>query len=50
MAGEPAGLALEVAAQDWKNRTKSLGGERQLWHYRRGLNRLTTSKEPPPKS
>jgi multiple sugar transport system substrate-binding protein len=50
LAGEPAGAALEEAAQDWKKRSKALGDDRQLWHYRRSLNRLTTSPEPPPKS
>ena len=36
----------EVAAA-WTARTKPLGTQRQLWHYRRSLNSLTTLPQPP---
>ena len=36
-------------ADAWAARTKALGVERQLWHYRRSLNSLVTAPEPPPR-
>ncbi len=45
--GEPADKALEAVAKAWTERNAKLGTERQLWHYRRGLNRLSTAPEPP---
>jgi multiple sugar transport system substrate-binding protein len=47
--GEPADKALKGVADAWKERTRSLGVERQLWHYRRSLNSLVTAPEPPPR-
>ncbi|MBX6311534.1 MAG: extracellular solute-binding protein, partial [Isosphaeraceae bacterium] len=41
-AGEPAERALRTVAQAWSDRTARWGVERQLWHYRRSLNRLPT--------
>jgi multiple sugar transport system substrate-binding protein len=49
LAGQSAETVLSVAANAWKDRSKTLGHERQLWHYRRSLNRLSTSAKPPPK-
>lgn len=48
VGGTPAADALNTAAQAWEQRTESLGRTRQLWHYRRSLNALSTAKEPPP--
>jgi multiple sugar transport system substrate-binding protein len=45
--GEPADKALQAAAKAWSDRTRALGTERQRWHYRRSLNSLATSPEPP---
>lgn len=45
--GEPARAALDRAAEAWAARTRSLGIERQLWHYRRSLNSLVTTPKPP---
>ena len=42
--------ALARANAAWNARSKSLGIARQLWHYRRSLNRLSTTNVPPPKS
>ncbi len=47
--GTPAESALTDAAAAWTERTKRLGTERQLWHYRRSLNRPVASTEPPPR-
>ncbi|MBV8316914.1 MAG: extracellular solute-binding protein, partial [Planctomycetaceae bacterium] len=47
VAGEPADRALREVARRWSERTRSLGTERQLWHYRRSLNTLVTTPEPP---
>ena len=47
MEGEPAESALANVAKLWSARTKDLGLERQLWHYRRGLNSMATLPEPP---
>jgi multiple sugar transport system substrate-binding protein len=45
--GEPVDAALKMVADKWDARTKRLGTERQLWHYRRSLNRLVTTPDPP---
>ncbi len=50
VGGQPARDALEAAARSWEQRTDSLGRERQRWHYRRSLNRLSTTPQPPPPS
>ncbi len=47
--GEPAESALKAAAAAWSARTDRLGKDRQLWHYRRSLNKLSTPSEPPPR-
>jgi multiple sugar transport system substrate-binding protein len=47
VGGGPAAEALHAAAEAWRARTRSLGVERQLWHYRRSLNSLATSPGPP---
>ncbi len=47
MQGEPAERALKSVAQAWTARTEKLGTARQLWHYRRSLNSLVTTPEPP---
>jgi multiple sugar transport system substrate-binding protein len=39
--------ALAEAAKSWDARTTRLGRQRQLWHYRRSLNRLSTTSTPP---
>jgi multiple sugar transport system substrate-binding protein len=49
VAGQPAEDALKAVAEAWDARTKSLGPKRQTWHYRRSLNRLVTTPEPPPR-
>jgi multiple sugar transport system substrate-binding protein len=49
MKGEPAAQALRGAADAWAARTKALGVDRQLWHYRRSLNSLVTTPSPPPR-
>ncbi|CAN5854236.1 extracellular solute-binding protein [soil metagenome] len=49
-SGAEAEAALEGAAEAWRNRTERLGKARQLWHYRRSLNALATSPEPPPRT
>ena len=46
-AGEPPEKALGAVARAWAERTKAHGPKRQLWHYRRSLNRLATLPEPP---
>ena len=47
--GQPAEEALKGVADAWDARTKALGPHRQVWHYRRSLNRLVTAPEPPPR-
>jgi multiple sugar transport system substrate-binding protein len=47
--GRLASEALAAAAKVWAERTKRLGVERQLWHYRRSLVRPSTPAEPPPR-
>ena len=46
-SGSPAEEALKAVAEAWTARTKTLGVERQLWHYRRSLNSLVTMPKPP---
>ncbi|WP_337173228.1 extracellular solute-binding protein [Paludisphaera sp.] len=50
VAGETPEEALKRVAEAWRERSEALGVERQLWHYRRSLNTLATSPEPPPAS
>ncbi len=45
--GERADAALNKVAEAWTARTNALGTDRQLWHYRRSLNRLLTAPKPP---
>jgi multiple sugar transport system substrate-binding protein len=47
--GQPAEPALARVADLWRARSKTLGVARQLWHYRRSLNRLSTTAQPPPR-
>jgi len=39
--------ALKAVAESWNSRTARLGLKRQLWHYRRALNRTTPTDTPP---
>ncbi len=48
LAGTPAESALADAAKVWSEISKKHGTARQLWHYRRSLNRLVTDANPPP--
>ena len=48
-SGEAPEKALKAAADAWSARTKSLGVDRQLWHYRRSLNSLVTAPSAPPR-
>jgi len=50
MNDTPAESALSDAAKAWAEITKSLGVERQLWHYQRSLNKIITERVPPPAS
>jgi multiple sugar transport system substrate-binding protein len=47
LQGEPARSALQGVARAWNDRSQRRGVKRQLWHYRRSLNSLTTTPEPP---
>jgi multiple sugar transport system substrate-binding protein len=47
VAGEAPDQVLGGIAKAWAERTKSAGPKRQLWHYRRSLNSLTTFSLPP---
>jgi multiple sugar transport system substrate-binding protein len=47
--GEPAEKALQQVGEAWAERTKGLGKDRQLWHYRRTLNSVVTEPAPPPR-
>jgi len=47
MKGEPADSSLQGVDAAWTARTRRLGLARQLWHYRKSLNSLVTSPEPP---
>jgi multiple sugar transport system substrate-binding protein len=49
VSGMAVDKALASVAQAWAARTKTHGPERQLWHYRRSLNKLATLPEPPPR-
>lgn len=45
--GTPPEEALRGVAAAWAKRTRSLGPGRQVWHYRRSLNALSTQPRPP---
>ncbi len=47
LAGKPPEAALRDVAAAWSARTQALGPKRQVWHYRRSLNTLPTSPQPP---
>ncbi|OJW23482.1 MAG: hypothetical protein BGO49_02460 [Planctomycetales bacterium 71-10] len=47
VAGGPPEEALKDVAAAWAKRSEALGVARQLWHYRRSLNTMATSPEPP---
>jgi multiple sugar transport system substrate-binding protein len=47
LSGVPAEEATASLAKAWAERTKSMGPKRQLWHYRRSLNKLVTLPQPP---
>ena len=47
LAGKDPEAALREVAAAWTARTSSLGTQRQLWHYRRSLNTLSTLPQPP---
>jgi multiple sugar transport system substrate-binding protein len=49
LAGKDPETALHEVAAAWTERTKARGTQRQLWHYRRSLNTLTTPPQPPPR-
>ena len=46
-ASLPPESALEGVAKAWRERMAKLGEARQLWHYRRTLNRPTSTDTPP---
>jgi multiple sugar transport system substrate-binding protein len=48
LGGEAPQKALEAVSAAWAGRTASRGPKRQLWHYRRSLNTLSTLPQPPP--
>lgn len=50
IGGQTAREALDEVAQAWEERTSRLGVDRQRWHYRRSLNRLSTTPTPPPRN
>lgn len=47
LEGASAADALKGVARAWTARTEALGRARQTWHYRRSLNTLATTPEPP---
>jgi multiple sugar transport system substrate-binding protein len=47
LRGTPPGEATRSVAIAWGERSKKLGLRRQLWHYRRSLNKLVTLPKPP---
>jgi multiple sugar transport system substrate-binding protein len=49
LGGKDPGTALRELAKLWDARAKARGQGRQLWHYRRSLNTLSTLPEPPPR-
>jgi multiple sugar transport system substrate-binding protein len=49
LAGKDVEAALGDVAEAWTTRTIAKGPLRQLWHYRRSLNSLSTLPQPPPR-
>jgi multiple sugar transport system substrate-binding protein len=49
LAGRDPAEALAALKSAWIERTKQLGTDRQGWHYRRSLNRVTATPKPPPR-
>jgi multiple sugar transport system substrate-binding protein len=49
LGGKDAAAALREVASAWTERTHKRGQQRQLWHYRRSLNTLSTLPDPPPR-
>ncbi len=47
LGGEAPARALETVAKAHAERSKELGPKRQVWHYRRSLNKLVTLSRPP---
>jgi multiple sugar transport system substrate-binding protein len=47
LAGKKPDEALREVAAAWVARAGTLGVKRQLWHYRRSLNKLPTLPKPP---
>jgi multiple sugar transport system substrate-binding protein len=47
LEGKDPEAALREVSMAWAARNKALGNQRQLWHYRRGLNSLATLPQPP---
>jgi multiple sugar transport system substrate-binding protein len=47
LGGKDPETTLHDLASSWSARTKTLGTQRQLWHYRRSLNTLATLPQPP---
>jgi multiple sugar transport system substrate-binding protein len=47
LSGEAPEKALQAVARAQSQRTGALGRNRQLWHYRRSLNKLVTMPRPP---
>jgi multiple sugar transport system substrate-binding protein len=47
LRGQDPETSLRAVAKAWADRGAALGPNRQLWHYRRSLNRLFTTPEPP---
>jgi multiple sugar transport system substrate-binding protein len=47
VSGEAPEKALRAVAEAHAARTQILGPKRQLWHYRRSLNKLGTMPQPP---
>ena len=50
LGGRPVEESLQDAAKTWSQISKELGEKRQLWHYRRSLNELITTPDPPSKT
>jgi multiple sugar transport system substrate-binding protein len=47
LGGEAPEQVLQSVAKSHAERTHALGRKRQLWHYRRSLNKLVTMSQPP---
>ena len=47
LKGEAPEAVLKATADQWKQRSVALGLDRQIWHYRRSLNKLSTTSQPP---